>query len=60
MSYRQGTKDYKLTYKYSNNLQVIGYSDSDFARCADTRKSTPGYIFALTRGLYLGKVASKL
>ena len=50
MQYRQGTKDYKLTYKHSNNLEVIRYSDSDFARCADTRKSTSGYIFAPTRG----------
>jgi hypothetical protein len=34
----QGTKDYKLTYKHTNYLKVIGYSDLDFARCVDTKK----------------------
>ncbi|XP_059633439.1 secreted RxLR effector protein 161-like [Cornus florida] len=48
--YLQGTKDYMLTYKRTDNLEVIGYSDSDFAGCSDTRKSTFGYIFMLTDG----------
>ncbi|XP_059633498.1 secreted RxLR effector protein 161-like [Cornus florida] len=48
--YLQGTKDYMLTYKRTDTLEVIGYSDSDFAGCSDTRKSTFGYIFMLTDG----------
>ncbi|XP_057993172.1 uncharacterized protein LOC131174120 [Hevea brasiliensis] len=40
MRYLQGTKNYMLTYKRSDNLKVIGYSDSDFAGCVDDRKST--------------------
>ncbi|KAA0038142.1 Retrovirus-related Pol polyprotein from transposon TNT 1-94 [Cucumis melo var. makuwa] len=36
-----------LTYKRSDHLEVIGYSDSDFAGCVDTRKSTFGYLFLL-------------
>ena len=31
MRYLQGTKDYMLTFRRSDNLEVIGYSDSDFA-----------------------------
>jgi hypothetical protein len=29
---------------------VVGYSDSDFAGCVDSRKSTSGYIFLLAEG----------
>jgi len=31
--YLQGTKDHMLTFKKSDQLQVIGYSDSDFVGC---------------------------
>ena len=40
MRYLQGT----------NSLVVIGYSDSDFVGCVDSRKSTSGYIFKLAYG----------
>ena len=39
-----------LTYKRSEHFEVIGYSDLDFTRCVDTRKSTFGYLFLLARG----------
>ncbi|XP_035844178.1 secreted RxLR effector protein 161-like [Helianthus annuus] len=47
LRYLQGTKDYKLTYRRTDNLEVVGYSDSDFAKCKDNKKSTSGYIFML-------------
>ena len=50
LCYLQGTKDYMLTYKRTNNLEIIGYSDFDYAGCKDTRKSTSGYIFMLSNG----------
>uniref|UniRef100_A0A2N9I7X4 Integrase catalytic domain-containing protein n=1 Tax=Fagus sylvatica TaxID=28930 RepID=A0A2N9I7X4_FAGSY len=50
MRYLQGTKDYMLMYRRTNNLEVIGYSDSDFAGCIDSRKSTSGYIFMMASG----------
>ncbi|RVX00945.1 Retrovirus-related Pol polyprotein from transposon TNT 1-94 [Vitis vinifera] len=34
----------------TSNLEVVGYSDSDFAGCVDSRKSTSGYIFILAGG----------
>ncbi|XP_042954512.1 secreted RxLR effector protein 161-like [Carya illinoinensis] len=50
MRYLQGTKNYMLTYRHTENLQVVGYSDSDFVGCVDTRKSISGYIFLLAEG----------
>jgi hypothetical protein len=37
-------------YKRTDNLDVIGYSDSDFASCIDSRKLTSGYIFLMAGG----------
>nr|GEU30768.1 UBN2_2 domain-containing protein [Tanacetum cinerariifolium] len=45
-----GTKEYKLTYTRSDNLEVIGYLDSDFAKCKDTSRSIEGYFFMLSGG----------
>ena len=50
MRYLQGTKDYMLMYRRTYSLEVIGYSDADFAGCVDSRKSTSGYIFKLADG----------
>ena len=49
MRYLRGTKDYMLTFKRSDNLEVIGYTNSDFAGCVDSRKSTFGYVYLLAR-----------
>jgi len=50
LRYLQGTKGLMLTYKKSDTLEIKGYSDSDFAGCVDTKKSTSGYIFTLAKG----------
>ena len=50
MRYLQRTKDYKLTYRNLDQLEIIGYSDSDFAGCRDSMKSTSGYIYLLVGG----------
>jgi len=50
LRYLQGTKGLMLTYKKSDNLEVVGYSDADFAGCVDTKKSTSGYVFTLANG----------
>jgi chaperone required for assembly of F1-ATPase len=51
MRYLQGTKDYMLMYRPIDNMEVIGYSDSDFVGCIDSRKSTSGYIFFMVDGV---------
>ena len=50
LRYLQGTKGLMLTYKKSDTLEIKGYSDSDFAGCVDTKKSTSGYVFTLGGG----------
>lgn len=51
MRYLKRTKDYMLTYRRSDRLEIIGYSDSDFAGCQDTKRSTSGYVFKLAEGV---------
>ncbi|XP_048439320.1 secreted RxLR effector protein 161-like [Pyrus x bretschneideri] len=48
--YAQRTKEYQLVYKRDSKLELVGYSDSDFAGCLDSFKSTSGYIFMLANG----------
>ncbi|KAL0415524.1 UNVERIFIED_CONTAM: Retrovirus-related Pol polyprotein from transposon TNT 1-94 [Sesamum latifolium] len=50
MRYLQGTKDYMLMYRRTENLEVVGYSDSNFAGCVDSKKSTSCYIFMIVGG----------
>ena len=50
MRYLKRTKDYMLIYKHVQDLQLVGYSDSDFAGCQDEKKSTTCYIFKLAGG----------
>ncbi|XP_050945518.1 secreted RxLR effector protein 161-like [Cucumis melo] len=57
LRYLQGTKDYMLTYKRSDHLKVIGYSNSNFSGCVDKRKSTFGYLFLLAEGAISWKSA---
>ena len=44
----------------SDSLEVTGYSDSDFAGCIDSRKSTFGYLFMLTGGAILWKSVKQI
>ncbi|GJT41127.1 hypothetical protein Tco_0940992 [Tanacetum coccineum] len=39
-----------LSYRKTDNLEVVGYSGSDFAKCKDSSRSTSGYIFMLSGG----------
>ena len=48
--YLQRTKYYMLTYRRSSHLEIVGYSDSNFAGCLDSKRSTLGYIFMLAGG----------
>ncbi|KAL0286712.1 UNVERIFIED_CONTAM: Secreted RxLR effector protein [Sesamum angustifolium] len=59
MRYLQGTNDYMLIYRRTENLEVVGYSDSDFAGCVDSRKSTSGYIFMIANGAVSWKSAKQ-
>ena len=51
-AYLKGTADYGITYggEVANNQKVVAYSDSDWAVCPLTRKSTTGYVILLCNG----------
>ena len=49
LRYVQGTKGLMLVYQRSDNLEIVGYSDADFAG-TDKQKSTSGYVFILANG----------
>jgi len=57
--YLQGTHDFLHIYKRTDNLEVIGYFDSDFVGYTDTRKSTSDYISMLACKVYLGATKRK-
>jgi len=59
MHYLKRTRDYKLTYKRSEILKIIGFSDSDFAGCRDSKRSTSCHVFMLARGAISWKFAKK-
>ena len=59
LRYLQGTKNHMLTYRKFDHLEVIGYTDSDFAGCVDTRKSTFGYVYLLAGGAISWKSAKQ-
>jgi hypothetical protein len=48
-----------LTFKRSDHLKVISYSNLDFAGCVDNRKSTFGYLFLLVGGAISWKSAKQ-
>ena len=43
LRYLQGTTDHGLHLPVSRSLDIIAYSDADWAGCPDTRRSTSGY-----------------
>lgn len=47
MRHLQRTREYMITYRKSDQLEVIRYSDFDFAGCQDNRRSTLGYIYLM-------------
>ena len=50
LRYLQGTKDLMLTYRRTDTLEVVGFSDFDYASYVDDKKSTYGYIFIMAEG----------
>jgi hypothetical protein len=50
LRYVQGTTGLMLTYWRSDVLEIVGYSDADYAGDRDDRKSTLGYVSTLAGG----------
>jgi hypothetical protein len=49
--YVAGTVDFGLDYVRGDGVSLVGYTDSDWARCAADRKSTSRCCFSLGSGL---------
>ncbi|PKU81309.1 Retrovirus-related Pol polyprotein from transposon TNT 1-94 [Dendrobium catenatum] len=45
LQYIKGMIDFDLFYSSSNDFNLVGYSDSDWAGDLDERKSTTGFVF---------------
>lgn len=49
--YLTGTCDHGIIFGSSGRfVNVIGFTDADYARCLDTRKSRSGFLFLLNNG----------
>ena len=40
-----------LTYRHTDTLGVVGFSDFDYAECMDDKKFTSSYIFMMAKGV---------
>ena len=49
--YLKGTRDLKLVLGGKGDNTLIGFTDSDWANCLDTRRSVGGYCFSLGSGI---------
>jgi hypothetical protein len=47
LKYLHGMLNYGLRYVSNNDVQLHGFTDSDWARSADNRKSTSSICFSL-------------
>lgn len=48
--YLSGTRSFEISYNGHYSSDIIGYSDSDWAGCLSSRRSTRGYIFLIAGG----------
>ena len=50
LRYLKGTTELGIYYKKGENAKIVAYSDSDFARDIDDRRSTSGFVFLFGSG----------
>eukprot|EP00171_Calliarthron_tuberculosum_P001087 IDg1087t1 len=50
LRYIKGTRNLGITYGTKSSLEPLGYCDSDWGGCIETRKSTEGYLFLIAGG----------
>ena len=51
LRYLKGTRIFRLVLGGTNNVQLLGFSDSNWANCPDSRRSISGYTFSLGSGV---------
>ena len=50
LNFVQGTRTHGILYKANSDLELIGFTDSDWAGDSTDRKSTSSYVFMLVEG----------
>ena len=50
LRYLKGTLDYGILYQKQESNKCVGFSDADWARDVNDRKSTSGYLFQISGG----------
>ena len=50
LNFIQGTKNHGIHYVAQSSLELVGFTDSDWAGDKTDRKSTSGYVFMLAYG----------
>ena len=51
IKYVSRTFEFGLLYTYDTCVNLVGYSDADWAGCSDGRKSTSGRVFYVSNNL---------
>ena len=51
LRYIRGTMEYGLVYEHMGSVQLVGFTDSDWAGCVEDRKSTSGCCFNIKLGV---------
>ena len=51
LRYIRGTMEYGLVYEHSGSVQLEGFTDVDWVRCVEDRKSTSGCCFNIESGV---------
>ena len=49
-----------LTYRHTNTLEVVGFSESDYTGCVNDKKSTSCYIFMMVEGVISWKSVKQI
>ncbi|XP_058080720.1 secreted RxLR effector protein 161-like [Magnolia sinica] len=58
LSYLQRTKGFALTYRTSDHLELVRYTDAFFAGCVNSKKSTLGYMISTLLKIYCDNSAA--
>ena len=60
LNFVQGTRTHGIFYKAKSDLDLIGFTDSDWAGDNRNRKSTSGYVFMLAEDQSSGQARNRL
>ena len=59
LRYLRGSLSRGITYTVSNNVDIVAYSDSDWAADTDTRRSRTGYVILISGGPVIWQTKSQ-